>query len=267
MRRLIFALLLLAVAPVFAAEQPKLAVHVRNQVGFLIRDLKADDFVVTQDKMRRPVTQAAWISDEVVDIVLLLETSEIGKQLHGEIENAAGMFIKQLGEKQQMAIIGYGSSADLVQDLTDNKTLLRRAIGTLKYGNPPSLLDGVFAAIDGGFEHAAGRRILVVIGSGLDARDKVTRKEVLQLAERNGVSIYGIAFADDFELNRLADQSAGDCYQGRQLKQIGQVVENVAASFRGHYELTLPGPALDSGKLKVEVKRDERPRISYRAMN
>ncbi len=58
MRRLLFALVLLAVPALLAAEQPKLIVHVRNQLGFTVKDLKAEDFAVTQDKVPRPVAQA-----------------------------------------------------------------------------------------------------------------------------------------------------------------------------------------------------------------
>lgn len=264
MRRLIFAVVLLVVPVLWAAEQPKLIVHVRNQFGFPIKDLKAEDFVVTEDKAPRPVTQAAWVSDDLADIVLMLDTSDIAGQVRGEIANAASLFVQQLGQKQQMAVISYAGSADLVQDFTDNKTLLLRSVVRLKYGNSPLLLDSIYAAIDGGFEHAAGRKILVVIGTGLGGRDKVTRKEVLQLAQQRGVSIYAIEFARGFDLEKLAEQTAGDYYQGRQLKQIAQVVENVASTFRGHYELTVPGAALDPAKLKVEVKRDEKPRVSYR---
>lgn len=268
MRRPILCLLIALLVPVFAgAADPRLAVHVRNQFGFPVADLKAEDFVVTLDKEPRQVARLEYVKDELADILLLVETSEIGMRLRREVEGVALLFIDRLAEKQQMGIIGYALSADLVQDLTSSKELLRRGLGRLKYGNPPALLDSVYAAVDGGFENAPGRRILVVIGSGMSAREKVKRAEVISLAQRRNTSIYAISFGRDFDLEKITEETAGDYYRGKYLKQIGHVVEAISNSFRGHYELTLPGPAVATGKLKVEVKRDDKLRVSFRPLS
>ena len=87
---------------------------------------------------------------------------------------------------------------------------------------------------------------------------------MLQLARRNAVSIFAICFAGDGDLEKLTEETAGDFYRGKELRQIQQVVENIMAAFRGHYELVLPGPALDTGKLKVEVRGVDKARVSYR---
>lgn len=246
------------------AEEPRLVVTVSNQFGFPITDLKSEDFIVTWDKAVQPVQSASYQADPLVDVVLLLDTSEVGARLRGEIERVAALFIDRLREKEQMAIVGYATSADLLQDFTSSRTLLKRAVSGLKYGNPPALLDSIYAVVDGAFEHAAGRRIVVVIGSGLDWRDKVERREVLRLARRNAVSIFAVSFAGDGDLEKLTEETAGAFYRGKELRQIQQVVENISAAFRGHYELVLSGPALDSGKLKVEVRRSEKMRVSFR---
>lgn len=250
--------------PRVAADEPRLIVTVSNQFGFPITGLKAEDFTVSVDKVVRSVQAARYQTDSLVDVVLLLDTSEVGARVRGEIEHVARLFIDRLAEKEQMAIVGYASSADLVQDFTSSKALLKRAAAGLKYGNRPALLDSIYAVVDGAFERAAGRRVLVVIGSGLDWRNRVERKEVLQVARRNAVSIFAISFAGGGDLEKLAEETAGDFYRGKELRQIQQVVENIMAAFRGHYELALPGPALDTGKLKVEVRGVDKARVSYR---
>lgn len=249
----------------FQAEgEPRLVVTVSNQFGFPIKDLKAEDFIVTHEKAARPVQSARYVTDALVDTVLLLDTSEVGARVKGEIEHVAALFIERLGEKEQMAIVGYASSADLAQDFTSSKTLLKRAVGSLKYGNRPALLDSVYAVVDGAFERAAGRRVLVVIGSGLDWRSRVDRREVIRLAGRNAVSVFAISFAGDGDLEKITEETAGDFYGGRELRQIRQVAENLTAAFRGHYELALPGAALNAGKVKVEVRRTDKLRVSFR---
>lgn len=265
MRALLLSLLLIGCfAAVAAAQEPKLVVTVANQFGFPIKDLAAADFTVTQDKAARTVQSAEYKSDPLVDVALLLDTSEVGAQVRGDIQQIASLFIDRLQPKEQMAVIGYATSADLVQDFTSSKPLLRRAIAEFRYGNKPAVLDSIYAAVDGAFERSPGRRVLMVIGSGLDWRDRVKAAEVIEQARRNAVSVFAISLVSDSDLEKITEQTAGLYYRGRQLKQIQQVVENMSQSFRGHYELALPGPPLDTGKLKVEVRRLERPKIGYR---
>ncbi len=261
---LLLALLLPGSPCLWADDAPRLLVTVSNQFGFPVTDLKAEDFKVKHKKTVRSVQTARYQTHDLLDVVLLLETSELGARVRGQIRHVAGLFIQGLGGKDQMAIVGYATAADLVQDFTSSKKLLKRAVGKLEYGNPPALLDAIYAVVDGAFEDAAGRRVVVVIGSGLDRRNRVERKEVLRLARRNDVSIFAIAFAGDWNLKKLAKQTGGSSHSGNELRQIKQLVKNILEGFRAYYELVLPGPPLDSGKLKVEVPRREKLRISYR---
>lgn len=61
-------------------------------------------------------------------------------------------FVALLAPKEQMAVIGFHSSADLIQDFTSSRELILRSISRVKYGNSPHVLDALFAAIDGGFQ-------------------------------------------------------------------------------------------------------------------
>jgi VWFA-related protein len=260
---LLLVLLALLGSPL-AAQEARLIVTVADQFGFPVKDLTAADFAVTVDKAARAVQSASYVPDSLVDTVLLLDTSQVGAQMRGDIEQVALLFIDRLREKEQMAIIGYATSADMVQDFTSSKSLLRRAVGGLKYGNNPALLDSIYAALDGAFEQSPGRRVLVLVGSGEDARHRVNVKEVLELAQRKAVSVSAISLVSDSDVQKISEQTAGLYYRGRQLKQIQQVVENMTQAFRGHYEVVLSGAPLEAGKLKVEVRRAEKPRVSYR---
>ena len=270
-RRRLLGILALAALPAPSGlraqseSEARLQVTAADQFGFPLTKLKAEDFEITQEGRPREVRALRYEQHSVLDVVLMLDTSEVGKQLRREVEEVASLFIEKVGGKEQMAVVGYGSSADLVQDFTSSKDLLRRAVGGLRYGNRPALLDSLYAAVDSAFEHAAGRRVLVVVGSGLDARSKVERREVLHLARRNRVAIFAIEMSrGGGDLEKLSDQSAGLYFHGRELKQIRQVVENLVAGYRGSYDLLLAGAGLDPARLKVDVRGVEKARVSFR---
>jgi VWFA-related protein len=261
---LVLLLFLTLIATPLLAQEQRLIVTVANQVGFPVTNLRAEDFAITLDRTQRTISEAKYVATPLSDIVLLLDTSQVGARVRGQVENMASLFIDRITDEQQMAIVGYGSQAELVQDLTGSQTALKRALGTLRYGNPPRVLDGIYAAINGGFEHSAGRKILVVIGSGADARNRLTRKEVVDTARRHEVSVFGLSFLTGGDLEKVTEETAGDFYRGRELRQVQQAVENLTGLFQGHYELTLPGGSLESGRLRVQVPRGDKYRISYR---
>src|SRR5688500_4731117 len=83
-----------------SAADTRLLVSVINQFGFPVNTLRAEDFVVTVDKAVRPVQSAAQKTFPIVDVILLLDTSEVATQARGEIEHIAGVFIDRLGPKE-----------------------------------------------------------------------------------------------------------------------------------------------------------------------
>ena len=77
-------------------------------------------------------------------------------------------FIAQLKPKEQMAIVAFHSSADLIQDFTSSKQLLARAVTSVTYGNTPRVLDALYAAIDTGMKNATFRRVALLLTTGYE---------------------------------------------------------------------------------------------------
>lgn len=234
--------------------QSKLVVTVVDAMGAPITDLKADDFLVMVDKSPRAVLKATYVKD-MVDVVVMVDTSAYAGMGRGEqIQRMAAFLIQQLNDREQMAVVAYASNADLLQDFTNSKQLLARCLGGQKFGNDAAVLDSVFATVDAGFQSAPGRRVLVVISTGADGFNKVKRPEIVDLAETRKVSVFGIALNGNKDpLEKLAEETAGAFFGGKEMRQPDALAKNLFAAFRGHYELELPGTG-DVRQLKVEVR-------------
>lgn len=256
-------LLLLLLAASVSAAEPRLAVTVLDSTGLPVTDLKPENFVVLQDKSPRPVSRAEYQQD-LVDVVLMIDTSAHTGPGRAEIERIAGLLIGQLGEKEQMAIVSYATSADLVQDFTSSRLLLARAVANFRYGNDAAILDSVYAALDGAFQNSSARPVLLILSSGADSRNRVSLKDTMELARRGNVSIFSLSLSGYGKdpLEKLAQETAGGFYGGKELRHMAQLARNLFAAFRGHYELTFAGGELSpsarsEGKLRVEVRRGE----------
>src|SRR5258708_27859581 len=122
----------------------------------------------------------------MVDVVLLLDTSLVGPMVQPVAED----LIAQLQPKEQMAVVSFHSSADLIQDFTSSQDLLRRAVRQVKYGNTPHVLDALYATVEGGFQSSTFRRVILLATAGLEGSSRLRESRVLHLAGRNGASVF-----------------------------------------------------------------------------
>jgi VWFA-related protein len=235
-----------------AAAQSQLAVTVVDAMGAPLTGLTAESFQVSVDKSPRQVQKAEYRKD-LLNVALLVETSAYAGMGRAEqIARMAAFLIQQLGEKEQMAVISYATNADLLQEFTSSKPLLLRSLAGVKNGNDASTLDAIYATLDSAFHGTVGRNVVMVISTGAEGYNKVKRPEIVGLAEQRKVSIFGIALNGNKDpLQRLAEETAGAFYGGRELRQPDALAKNILDSFRGYYLLTLSG-ALE-GKVSVDV--------------
>jgi VWFA-related protein len=248
-------LILLAVLAVPLRCATKLLVTVvERRSGQPVTDLKAGDFTVLDDRTPRRV-EAAEFSQGLMDVTLLLDTSLVG----GMVQPLAANLIEQLQPKEQMAVVSFHSSADLIQDFTSSRDLLKQAIAAVKYGNSPCVLDALYAVIDGGFQGATFRRIALLLTTGVEGPSRVSEREVIRLARRNGVSIYPVYMVgmERFMLENLARQTGGASFNLRDMHKSlpGPPGPRIFEVLRSHYTLTLSGNLSLGDKLKVEVAR------------
>lgn len=251
----------IAALPSFAST--KLLVTVIDQKsGVAVTDLKDSDFTVLEDRTPRRI-EAAEFSGGLMDIMLLLDTSLVG----GMVQPVAKDLIDQLQPKEQMAVVAFASSADLVQDFTSSRDLLMRAVANVKFGNSPRVLDALYAAIDGGFQNSNFRRVVLLLTAGVEGPSRSSERDVLRLARRNGVSIFPIYVVgvERSMLEALARQTGGASFNLRDMSraQKGGPGKRIFDAVRSHYTLTLSGNLAMGEKIKVEVKRPGKLFVSW----
>lgn len=234
---------------------------IETKTGQPVADLKAADFTVLDDRAPRRVEDAVY-SAGPVDVMLLLDTSLVGQM----VQPVAADLIARLEPKEQMAIVAFHSAADLVQDFTASRDLLRQAVGRVKYGNDPRLLDAIYAAADGGFESASYRRVILLLTTGVEGSSRVSERAVISLARKKGVSIFPV-YMLGYErglFENLARQTGGALFNIRELgrNSTAPPAERIFQVMRGCYTLTLTGNLALSEKVKVQVGRPQKVFVS-----
>ena len=252
-KRLLLTGFVLLTAPWLGAQQTKMLVTVFDEkTGESIRDLSPQNFLVVDDKTTLRVAGADFV-EGLVDAMVLVDTSLVGEV----VRPLAAAFVEGLGEKEQMALVSYHSSADLIQNFTSSKQMLFNALRQVRYGNQPRVLDALYAALDGGFENTAGRRVIVLLSAGIESRSRSSLAEVLGLARQRNISIFPVyvSRADKGLFRRLALNSGGAFFGVRKLKlQPKPLSKLVYSVLRGHYVLELHGVYRLGDRVEVTVQ-------------
>jgi VWFA-related protein len=239
-------------AATLAAQSVKLIATVFDEkTGKPIEDLKAENFSVLDGKRPLQVVSAEY-KDSLLDLMVLVDASLIGEM----VAPMGSSFVAGLGEKEQMAIVAFDSSAELIQDFTSSKQLLRQSLTRIRYGNNPRILDALYATLDGGFQNTVARRVIVILSAGAEGDSRTRLNEVLALARRRSVSIFPVFVvgADKSLFRKLAENTGGAYFGAKNLKlNPKELSELVYSVLRKYYLLELAGAYTLGQELEVEI--------------
>ncbi|MFN3322942.1 MAG: VWA domain-containing protein [Bryobacteraceae bacterium] len=198
-------------------------VTVTDDRGRFVSDLDAKDFRIFDENRQQKILYFNKERNQPVVVGFLVDLSNTSR-LHWKIyQEALQELILTLipGEpKYSGYLIGYSTEAELHANTTSDPEKLLAKVRRLKPGGGAALYDAIYMActsrnlVKG--EPIEPRRIIVVIGDGHDNASSKTLNEVLELAQRNLVTIYGVstvAFGFNSEgekvLTRLAEETGG----------------------------------------------------------
>lgn len=253
--------LLFLLAPLSALAQLKIvSTVIEPKTGKVEQNLKASDFVVVDSGSQVPV-QNLEVREDLIDYLLLVDNSLIG----GSVRSLASELIQQLKGKEQMSVVAFSSSANLVQDFTVNRELLLRSVSSLKTEDSPRVFDALYAALEGGFRGSSFRRVILLLTAGVEGPSRTSEREVIQLARQSKVSIYPIYAAGYGRglLEQLAQQTGGASFYLKDLsKNVTAVAPAVMDTVRHSYLLTLRGNLPLSEKAKISIQGKPKLQVS-----
>jgi len=221
----------------------------KDRDGRPIRDLKADDFQVSENRRPQQIEYFSELgeqSDMPLTIALLIDTSGSVKQkLEYEKTTASEFFKEILRPNQDLAlIIQFDSEVVLVQDFTQSQADLINALSNLKAGNSTSLYDAVYLAAEEKLKLEIGRKVMVVITDGEDTDSKISKEEAIEAAQRSDALIYGIGvrsrgFGSNFGvLKKFAEETGGEFFSPRaNLDEIRDAFRSIGEDIQGQYSL------------------------------
>jgi VWFA-related protein len=212
-----------------AVNEVIVPVSVTDEKGRFVSNLEQKDFQIFDENKEQKIEYFTRERNQPVVVGFLLDLSNNSRTQWKNWETAAeGMVEEMLPDNRPEEVrkrfaaylIGYGNEAELMVDTTNDAEPIIEKLRKLKPGGGSAFYDAVYKActerklIQG--EPVDPRRVIIVIGDGNDNASKKTLNEVVEVAQRNLVTIYGIStvysgFHSDGDQNlvKLAEETGG----------------------------------------------------------
>ncbi len=168
--------------------------------GRFISNLTRNDFHIFDENKEQKIDFFSHEQSQPVVIGFLIDTSN-GMKIHWDkYKEAATELILNLlpGDKKYSGyLITYGNEPQLVADTSSDSEKMVEKLSHTKPAGGSALFDAIYTActsrktISG--EPYEPRRIIIVIGDGHDTASKKSLKEVIEIAQRNLVTIYAMS--------------------------------------------------------------------------
>lgn len=176
-------------------------VTVTDVKGRFVNDLEKDDFRIYDEGKLQKTTFFTRERSQPVVVGFLLDLSNASKlhwKNYQESTSELALALLPDNDKRFSAyLITYGNEAELAVNTTTDSGKITEKIAKLKPGGGAALYDAIYTActsrslVKG--EPLEPRRVIVIIGDGHDNASKKTLEEVLEIAQRNLVTIYGVS--------------------------------------------------------------------------
>ncbi|HEX7287760.1 MAG TPA: VWA domain-containing protein [Candidatus Angelobacter sp.] len=119
-----------------------------KKTGRAVRELKRDDFQVYEDDVRQQIS--SFSQDELpLSVVLLFDLTDSVRPVLKSLAGGALESLNHLKPQDEVAVMTYAASAQVVQDFTTDRGLAARAIekaGRMESGEAAFFNEGIFQA-------------------------------------------------------------------------------------------------------------------------
>lgn len=256
---------------------------VRDKKGAFIKDLDKEMFTIFEDGKQQEIRYFARESNLPLTIGLLVDVSKSQENLI-EVERraAAAFFRGVLKQKDQAFLISFGSEAELLQDMTGSPRLLEKGLRELKLSVPVGgvftpgttnapmrgtiMFDAVYLAATEQLKREVGRKVLVIIGDGVDHGSRVKIAEAIEAAQKSDALIYSIYYSDpryamyggggDGDLKKMSSETGGRVFEVSRNRSLDQIFTEIQEEMRNQYSIGYapPNPQRDGGYRKIDIK-------------
>ncbi len=131
-------------------------------------------------------------------IVVLMDNSQTLPSDVGKLALIPAAFAPEIYEGDKVMVIGYDQKPEIITDFTDVPKDLQNTKDLLRKTDQPRLFDALNVVMEDVLRPEVGfsKRIIVIVGDGLDRDSKIKFDEILSKLQNENITVYAIQVRD-----------------------------------------------------------------------
>lgn len=242
-------------------ELVTLTATVTDGRGRYVANLKQGDFTVYEDGVKQELAYFNTGDRVPVSLGIVFDTSgSMVDKIEG-VSDAVEHFVKSVATGDEIFLVRFSDSAEIVQDFTDDRRRILRAVERLEPRGSTALYDAILLGLQRVTQGMHRKRALLLLTDGNDTSSSVKFETAVASARKSEVIVYGLgighgergSFGHDSRsqsddavdmrvLRALADATGGNAYflenaheNGRD--RVDEAAAEVAAELKQQYTL------------------------------
>jgi Ca-activated chloride channel family protein len=206
-------------------------------------NLKKEDLVLEEDGVRQKLIDF-YVEKRPMTLAMILDSSGSMQPAMDKVHVAAGRFVENLGGEDRALVIDFDEKVYLLQDLTSDKDLLRKAITSTNALGGTALYDALYASFRR-LRGIDGRKAIILLTDGDDTSSKFSFKRILDEAKVSDMIIYPVGMGTTFldvDLRRilktLSEETGGRAYFPSKVEELQDVYQEIADELKSQYYIT-----------------------------
>lgn len=172
----------------------KLPVTVLDRNGRFVSGIRQNEFEVFDNGTKQDIEFFTSVSTPFT-VVLLIDVSPSTRYKMDEIHRAAITFVNQLRHNDKVMVVAFDQKYRVLSQPTNNRSILRNAIYSTRFGNGTSLYDAMSSTISQQIKNIEGRKAIVVFTDGVDTTSRFSSAaSTLRQVEELDAMVYPIRY-------------------------------------------------------------------------
>jgi Ca-activated chloride channel family protein len=232
------------------AYEVRLNASVVDSSGRPVDALPEDAFKVYEDGVVQKIVGFRH-EDLPVSLGILIDSSGSMYDKRPAVDAASLNLVKLSNPQDEAFLVDFSSEAYIDQDFTNSIVKLQQGLSYIKSSGGTALYDAVIASADYLSKNAKRpKQVLLIVTDGDDNASSATLESTIRrVQDLDGPAIYciGLLFGDDVShseakhsrevLTELADQTGGQAYFPRSLRDVDGIAQEVAQDIRTQYTI------------------------------
>jgi VWFA-related protein len=252
-------------AAVFRSEVRLVEVYatVFDHHGRYLDGLKGSSFELLDEGVPQPIVTFESNQSNLSCAILLDTTGSMFRALPG-VKNAVARLIDEFRGEDSLAVFGFSTSLDVLQDFTTDKSALKTAVRRTRAAGQTALFDSISQAAMA-IGKRSGKKAMIVFTDGDDNASVLNANAALSRVKKLGIPIYSIAEGEAVQspalsrgLKDISQFTGGVAYAVKKPKDVETVFQDISEDLQHGYMLTYkPPPTHGFGWRKIQLVVNE----------